>query len=385
MGDKRMEIKEALLNAPPKTVIGMFRRKKAINVLRALVRSEAGIRHQTLSELGSYIEVRDVRSFLVEHKILPVRDEHLAHLESWIESSVVRIPDPKQRMMYLQFARWRHLRPLRVQTAPVTLGQSNGPRNELNQVIQFLSWLNHSETTLAALGQEQVDNWTSNGPNSRTAIRHFLDWSRRNRLVNRKIVIHPPKSTVLTVVGMADAERWRLLDLVLDPSSTISGPDRLAASLVLLYGIRLKRITELKLSDITVDEGKACIHLGPDPLDLPEELLNAVEDTILNRSARRILGNAVDSEWLFPGAGAGQHLSTDALEVRLSKLGIRQTQARRSALTPLALQLPPPVLARLTGIHISTAYSWSVAVSASNARYGASRHNDSKDSDRNWL
>ncbi|MGX9901501.1 hypothetical protein ACW0JT_19285 [Arthrobacter sp. SA17] len=64
-----------------------------------------------------------------------------------------------------------------------------------------------------------------------------------------------------------------------------------------------------------------------------------------------------------------------ALSKRLSAIGVRPEVARASALGQLAQQLPPPVLARLTGLAPSTTVRWNAAVSASYAGNLPTRRN----------
>jgi hypothetical protein len=82
-----------------------------------------------------------------------------------------------------------------------------------------------------------------------------------------------------------------------------------------------------------------------------------------------MLGPAEDQEWLFPGSRPRVPLTSAALIRRLAAVGIAIAPARTGALTSLAQQLPPVVLADLTGINIGTAIRWTNATAANNARY----------------
>jgi hypothetical protein len=53
-----------------------------------------------------------------------------------------------------------------------------------------------------------------------------------------------------------------------------------------------------------------------------------------------------DSDWLFPGARAGQPIESDQLAERLNRLGITRA-ARTAALDALLATVPAPVLAKL--------------------------------------
>jgi integrase len=369
---ERVALMNALRTATSSALIALFRHNKAVHIIRGVLERPGQITHDSLSELGTAEEVLPVRSYLVEHAVLPPRDEHLARLEAWIERSVDEIEDDAERRAYLRFARWKHLNRFRQRSIPITYGQSKGPRTELRHIFEFLAWLRKNDSQLTDVNQALVDRWRSQGPMTRMRIKHFLDWTRVNKITSGKILIAGKPKTDLTVVGLSTEELWALLDFVLDPENEISGPDRMAAALLLLFGIREFQIVKLKLTDVIDNDGRYSVRLGTAPLDLPPTLTTAAELTIGHRRASRLMGATVDNEWLFPGHAAGQHLSPDGMRGRLAKLGIRRTtDARKAALTPLAIALPPPVLSRLLGISLSSAVNWSIAVSASNSRYAA--------------
>jgi integrase len=136
-------------------------------------------------------------------------------------------------------------------------------------------------------------------------------------------------------------------------------------------GFRLHRVAQLKVADLTLRAGLIHVNLGSEPLVLPDQLSPLAAAALDDRSAARMFAAGEDTEWLFPGTRAGHPLSVDALTERVAILGISATAARRTALASLAMQLPPVIIARLTGLNISSASRWSEAVSASNAKYAA--------------
>ncbi|KAB1943461.1 hypothetical protein [Brevibacterium linens] len=219
-----------------------------------------------------------------------------------------------------------------------------------------------------------VDNWLSRGPGTRIRVKHFLTWCYENNLASAKVTIPAARATALTVAGITSTEVWTVLDQFLDPSKMISGQTRLAGCLLLIYGIRLGRIAELRLSDLREHDGKYSILIGTDPLELPSSLDIAAIHAQHDRSAPRLMTPATDDDWLFPEGVPGRHLTSTSLAARLRKLGVHNpTKYRKAALTPLAISLPAPVLSRLLGLSISTATTWATAVSSSNASYAAAR------------
>ena len=108
---------------------------------------------------------------------------------------------------------------------------------------------------------------------------------------------------------------------------------------MLLYGQPLARIARLTRDQITLTPDRTQLALGPMPLDLPAPL---------NELARQL-----------------------RLSARLASLGIHGRSARNTALMDLAATIPPAALARLLGIHITTAGDWAERTAASQAAYAA--------------
>ena len=324
--------------------------------------------------MGYGNDVGVVRSFLVEHRILPTRDEYLARLEGWVSTSASEILDPSERRAYLTFAQWRHLPRLRNQSNPVLYGQMRGVRSELVHIIEFTNWLRTRGTYLANVMQLDIDKWLATGPISRDRIKHFLEWTRTNGINIHRVIFPARPTTGSSTTAMPRDQINTHLERTMDHRIPISGSTRFAAGLILLHGIRIGQVATLRVSDLTVEDTLATVKIGSAPLKLRPVLVDVALEALIERSAPRLIARSVDSEWLFPGAVSGNHLTTTALAARLKKLGIRTpSTARKGALLPLAQLLPAPVLAALLGMHPGTASNWKSGASASNARYAAIR------------
>lgn len=364
-------MRDACLAAESAAILGIFRRKTSVVLLHRLLTASDEISHEMLDAAGTDTATRTVRSLLIEHGLLPERDEHLAQLERWIDQTAATIPDLGERRAFIRFARWRHLRHLRQRSAAISYGQAASRRRELAIVLELLTWTRQRGRILATLTQADVDRWRSAGSREKHRVKAFLDWTRRNGHTTR-IDIHQDFSHVLTVTGVDEDARHRLLASVISTDAAAPG-GRLAAALVLLYGVRVSRLTQLRLDDIERRDGVMMIRLGREPLALPDELGDIMTATMEARTAARMFGSVGDYDWLFPGTRPGQPLSADALTDRIHKLGVSPRHARAASLASLAQQLPSPVLARLTGLHPSTAVSWAEAVSASHSAYASLR------------
>ncbi|MGW0251987.1 hypothetical protein ACWDYH_35705 [Nocardia goodfellowii] len=356
--------------ADPAAVLRTFYRKKSSEVLRALL-SMPHIDHAALDSFGKPNLTHAVRSFLVEHGVLPPRDERLTALERWIENATETIADPVERKAVTQFARWRHLRPLRTSSTPTTLGQAACRRRELTLVVDLLTWTHERGETLTTLGQSDLDRFRAEGPAERRRVKYFLDWARRNGYA-QPLVIAPARKRDLVVVGISEDDRWRQLNSVFG-AENVPPRIRLATALILLYGVRCQAIAQLKVSDVTHIGDLVHVKLGPEPLLLPEDVGLLAQSATRDRQAVRLFGKTNDPHWLYPGATAGHPLTADALSQRVRALGVSPSSARTTALASLAMQLPAAIISRLTGLNIASATRWADAVAVSNAKYAALR------------
>lgn len=361
-------LRERFLAADERRTLHAFRRNATVAILRdALVRPEP-LSHELLDQLGTPGSTAPVRALLAEHGLLSERDEQLVRFEAWCQQRSAQIADQDHRRLFDRFVRWRHLRQLREQTGPVRPSQSQGRRQELTQILSLLTWLTRRGESLVVLDRARLDLWLLDGPPVRRRVAVFLEWAARSGTCPRLHVAPVPRTTN-TPTGATVEERWELLGRVLTASDG-DPRTRLAGALLLLFGIPVARLHLLRVTDITPAE-PVMIRLGPDPLELPDQIGRLAIAARGHRDAPRLLTDAEESVWLFPGQHHGAPLSRDALTDRLARFGIRARHARAGALASLAQELPAPVIARLTGLHITAVTRWADAVVASNARYSA--------------
>lgn len=82
----------ALLAAEETSVLLAFQRNRSTRLLQILLSSPDGLSHAALDAAGTDQATRTVGSMLVEHGLLPLRDNNLARLEGWITSTAAKIP-----------------------------------------------------------------------------------------------------------------------------------------------------------------------------------------------------------------------------------------------------------------------------------------------------
>ena len=107
------------------------------------------------------------------------------------------------------------------------------------------------------------------------------------------------------------------------------------------------------------------------PLDLPAPLDELARQLLDRRHGHAAVGRTSDHPWLFPGGAPAQPISASRLSARLASLGIHSRSGRNTALMDLAATIPPAALARLLGIHITTAGNWAERTAGSQAAYAA--------------
>ncbi|WP_127011790.1 MULTISPECIES: hypothetical protein [Microbacterium] len=351
--------------APSKIIYAFERGTVACTLITRVLADPRLCTHAYLDEAGSEFQTRAVRSVLIDHGLLPPRDELLARFELWLPDALAEIPDPSERRTVTQYARWRHLRALRRNTMPSRSGQLSWRRIEIMGIIELLAWVHGRSGSLASLAQADVDEWLVGGP--RPFLHHFLTWAGRDGS-SRQLAAPRPSSGGLNPQALSDDERWRLFADVTSDAS-IDPHTKFAAGLMLMFGVRAAKIVQLRAEDVAVTDQAVIVRLGTEPLVLPAELAPAAAGAASNRTAPRMFVESIEQEWVYPGARAGHHMAPDTLNSRLRAVGIPPRLARTSALIALAQELPPVVLSRLTGLDISSAIAWSNAIGANNNAY----------------
>ena len=373
--DRRiLAMRDACLAADPIAVQSVFNRPKIVAQLRMALTAPTGFpSHQDLDAAGTDMATRTVRSFLVQYGILPSRDDHLARLEQWVTETMMTIKESEERHALTGYARWAHLRRLREQTAPTRFAQISSIRREIRMILELLARARDQGHSLVELTQLDLDSWAAAGPQDCYRVHNFLRWAAANGNCRRLSFEKRPASLPLATASDEDAQ-WDALRTIFDGSINLKPSTRLAAALILLYGASVSKIVQLTVDDITPDGEILFVRLGRVPLALPHSVGQFALQTKENRRSGLIFQAAEEAYWLFPGVISRNHLSVAALRERLYALNISPRRARSHALTTLAQEMPAAVLARLTGLHISTASRWMLAVSAPNARYAATTH-----------
>ena len=364
-------LRQAIADAGrPGIALGWMRRDKVRVLLTGLAAGHRPLTHAALDELPDSKTLRHLRSVLVASGALPARDEHLTRLERWIRQAVAARPDAGQKQLLHSYATWHVLRRLRqrARATPATQHQASTAKENVTAAMAFLDWLDAHDLALATCAQGDLDTWmasASTAQKGRTG--HFVRWARsrkHTRLDFPATRWNGPTRTLDTEARWDQARRL-LHEEALKPE------DRFAGLLVLLYAQQPAAISRLTLDNVHANDDRVLIHLGQEPVLLPEPLDGLARHLLATRQGHATIGDHGASPWLLPGGRPGQPISPYRLAERLHQIGIQPGPARSTALFQLAAEVPAAILARMLGIHINVAVTWQRASSGDWAAYAA--------------
>ncbi len=354
----------------PATVVSWLKQEHTIAVLGGVGSGRLALDHGTLDRLPAAKTVEHLRAVLVATGALPVRDEHMARLERWVEATIAARPDPDERYLLKRYAVWHLLRRLRRRHKgeAISYNQTTTVKAHVRVAVELLDWLAARGLTLSSADQGHLDAWlAAEGATRRGDAGNFIRWAASQKLTRLEL----PATRWNGPTGSVDGDqRWEQARWLLG-DNTLDAADRVAGLLVLLYAQKVAAISRLTLDHIDHAGPIISIRLGPRPVQLPEPLAGLILGLVANRRGHAALGSPQTSPWLFPGGQPGRPISASRLSERLRDLGIYPSRARSSALMQLAAELPAAVIARMLGMHIKVAVEWQRTASGDWTGYAA--------------
>ena len=293
---------------------------------------------------------------LVSIGVLAPRNALAGRYEAWALQVLAKVDQAADRWTLQQFHRHRLLPSVeaRCEASKATWGTVRQVQNQLRAAIELMAW-SRPRGGLGRLSRSDVDEWLA-GLSTRHWARQFLLWAIRQHLLDlpaSAIPLRAPRAP-------SDVEDYQLrADLahrLLHEEGT-PADIRVAGLLVVLYGQHLSRIVSIEGESVDPESMPPRIKLGRNWLELPDTMGQHIAE-LLAQAPRRSAPFAEDVRWLFPGDGAGTHLSSDRLGVRLAKYGIHARSMRNTVLFQLGATVQPRTLARLLDLHASTAVGW---------------------------
>jgi hypothetical protein len=351
----------------PRSALNWLRQGAGASLLADAAAGRLAIGHDALDAHPHRRAADYLRHMLAAGGALPPRDEALARAERWLASLLEAIEPAADRRLVQSYATWQVMRRLR---ASAQRGRARTPtaqaRNNIRATAALLAWLRSHGITLSSCSQASIDAWLGTGPSACLA-RDFLSWAADRGHCQRLDIPAPPRATGAAI---SQDQRWALAGRLLH-DTTLDATDRVAGSLLLLYGQPLSRIAVLTTSQVTSRDSEVLIRLGRHDAPLPGPLATATRQLITEGRSYRGVGSPPATAWLFPGHLPGRPITPAQLGVRLRALGIYAQAGRRAALLDLAAQLPAAVLADLLGLHETTAAKWMHQAGGDWNRYAA--------------
>ena len=368
---------EALLDAdsPGAVLQWLDPAKPASALLTQVAASTQPLSHELLDTLPQTLALHRLRQTLVHTGALPERNDYLERLVPWLDNLLAERPAAHGQVIR-PYVHWTLLRRARQQArrrSPTT-GAGNWARSRVLAALRLLDWLDQHELALAELEQDQLDRWlTSHPPSSVYPAREFVAWTCRHGLTGPVTI--PKHQPATTLDPISEDERWAQLKRCLH-DRTLPLEVRAAGALVLLYGLSVRRISDLQADQLHSDGDRTYLRLAQHKLLLPPALA-----TLLHRQKKQATSVSVihrshpaGPAWLFPGGFPGRPAS-DAIYRRLRQHGIPHARrARSAALITLAAELPPPILADLLDLNITTAVQWAQHTQQDKRRLHRSPH-----------
>lgn len=336
-------------------------------LLRRLGGGELALTHAALDELPAGRTIEHLRGLLMTQGCLPARDPHLAGFEHWLALKLEAIAEPENRGVIDRFARWHLLRQLRARTAqgPISDGTFLNAKQTTTVAGNFLTWLSTRDVALEQLTQHDIDGWFAAGPSTRKHAVRFLYWAREQRLINASLEVPVPRTNQPT--PLSAQQRLALLHRVLleaDLSHTI----RVAAALVLLFGMTPRQITAITVDDLVDDGEHTWLRIAEHPVPLPEPLAQLLDGLAADPRYRRNTANH-DSPLLFPGTRPGRAILPSTLAEALKRANIPVQPTRAGAWLELVRNAPAPLLADALGISAVTAARYAERAGTDYATY----------------
>ena len=342
--------------------------RRTMSHLADVAAGRTALTHKALDDHPRQRAADYLRHMLVAGGVLPARDEALARMERWSQDILSGIDHPADRRVAQAYLTWQVLRRLRRRsgTGPGQRTPTGQSRHQIRAVAAFLAWLHQHDLTLASCRQGDVETWLATSP-AAYDVRGFLAWTA-GRKHSRKLDIPGPQRR--TGTATSPGQRWELISRLLH-DGTLDLTDRAAGCLLLLFGQHLSRTAVMTTSQIITRDDGVHVRFGKHEVPVPDSLGRILTELTRTGRTHTGIGSPPASPWLFPGGMPGQPITPSQLGERLRAIGIRALPGRRAAMTDLAAQLPPAVLADLLNITPGTAARWMHQAGGDWNRYAA--------------
>ncbi|MFE5595626.1 helix-turn-helix domain-containing protein [Streptomyces sp. NPDC056549] len=345
----------------------------ASQLLRRLGLGQVPLTHDAFHELQPWRAAAHLEELLMASGVLPAVDKYICSFQRWLPGHLAGIADPEHLKTIKLFATWRilpHLRE-RADRSRITPSVRGFAAEQITCATAFLHWLSARNSTLASLGQLDIDAWfAENTERGRTSLRPFLNWAMQSCRCPHSLFI--PAQRISRRPALSEDERLAALGRLLTDTD-VPMRLRVAGVIVLLYAQPLTRIVRLTIDDVLHDGETTLLRLGEPASPIPSPVAALLLAYIADRGNMNTATNQA-SRWLFPGRRAGQPARPDHLSALLGEIGIPVAAARGAAARQQLLELPAPVVADALGYHDKTTSRLLRESGGTWSRYAAGDH-----------
>ncbi|MFJ8476577.1 hypothetical protein [Kitasatospora sp. NPDC094011] len=359
----------------PRGVLCWLKRSPNARLLGELAATGTPVSHDVLDELPPSRYEHYVRQTLVHTGVLPERNEDLERIPAWLGQLLADHP-ARHATLVRPFVHWFLLKRARRRAAhrgrPAVAGSY--VRTRIRVALELLTWLDERQLALGDLTQDRLDQWLADGNTRNYTVRYFLGWAAQRGLLPELTVPPIPRQEPARILD--EDERWQLLTRMLNDSA-LPLDVRTAGALVLLFGLPTSRIRHLRVEHLHEHDGQMHLDIGSPPVLVPPKLAVLLRQ-LAEASGRqpRINAEVSGPRWLFPGLLPGRPVASSGVSRKLVDYGIDARPARNAALIALLEDVPPPILADLLGLHITTAVRWADIARRDWTDYLAARDQD---------
>lgn len=342
-------------------------RQKHVDEALQHIAAHPELTHQVFDLLSKGQTTNYLRALLVEHDVLPARNERVIAFREWMDSALERVHTDEHRKLVSQYARWSLERHLRSKDA-VSESSFMGAKQVATVTIEFCNWLTTEyDITIGEADQSHLDLWLCTGPGTRLRLERFVRWAVKSRLVDQTLEV--PRHRRGTAPRLPAEEQDAVIDTVVH-QNTLTPRDRLAAILVIVFGQRVETIAALTWDQIAIDD-IVTIKIADLPIELPPPLDQPVRQLAADPSNSQTAAHR-DSPWFFRGQKPGHHMGPTALRERLRPT-LAALGARLGTLNQLTQTMPIPILAETLGYSPATLEAHAQVSGATYARYVANK------------
>jgi hypothetical protein len=352
----------------PRSALNWLRKGAAAAVLAEITSGQLQLTHAAFDAHPNPRAADYLRHMLVAGGALGHRDEELARTERWLANLLAAVEVPEHRRLVQGFATWRVMRRLRRSAEATTAARTYTAHAKvrIKAAGDFLAWLAARDTELAQACQADIDDWLVTGSRA-CHVRDFLTWAAERQ---HCLAFDVPSPERTAGPATDPDQRWALVARLFH-DDRLNIVDRVAGSLVLLFGQQQSRIAAMTTDQISQRGDDVFVRFGRHDVPLPEPLGTLLLTLIRDGKSYIGVGSPTDTRWLFPGGMPGRPITASRLSERLRALGISTQGGRRAALLHLASQLPAAVLADLLNLHSTTAVKWTHQAGGDWTRYAA--------------